>query len=121
MSKKNPKRQCPKHRVKMERKKTRFGPRFSCPVPGCTIACWGNGNPADDETRQARIDAHAAFDPLWQGGGMSKGHAYRDLSEYMGLPQRKTHIGCFDIEQCRLVLAFCEEKDHAKTNPINAG
>jgi len=107
--KKISKRQCQKHRTELESKMTRYGPRFSCPIPGCTIACWGNGNPADDKTRQARKDAHAAFDPLWEGGGMSKGDAYRDLSKYMGLPQKETHIGCFDIEQCKLVVAFCRK------------
>ncbi|MCJ7777782.1 MAG: DUF3268 family zinc-finger domain-containing protein [Sedimentisphaerales bacterium] len=110
MSKK-PKIRCPKHLCELQSKKTRYGNRLFCPEPGCTVVCWdgGTSTPADEETRQARRAAHAAFDPLWEGGQTSKGTAYKQLSEYMGLPQKETHIGCFDIEKCKLVLAFCEE------------
>ena len=110
MSKK-PKQRCPKHNVKLIAKKTRYGIRFSCPVSDCTVVCWNGGTstPADYETRQARRAAHAAFDPLWQGNGMSKGDAYKQLSEFMGLPKKETHIGHFNIAQCNRIIAFCEK------------
>jgi len=111
--KKNPKRYCPKHRERLEHKMTRYGPRLSCPVSGCTVVCWGGSTstPAAYETRQARHAAHMAFDPLWQSNGMSKGDAYKQLSEFMGLSKKETHIGLFDIEQCKLVVAFCEREE----------
>jgi len=108
-----PKIRCPKHLCKLKSKKTRFGNRLSCPEPGCTVVCWDGrtSTPADFETRQARYAAHVAFDPLWKGGLMTKGIAYKQLGEYMGLPQKETHIGHFDIEQCNRVIAFCEERE----------
>lgn len=108
MSKK-PKKSCPKHNIRLEAKTTRFGTRLSCPAEGCTVVCWdgGTSTPADYETRQARRSAHARFDPLWQEQGMTKGQAYKQLAEYMGLEQKETHIGHFSEEQCEQVLAFC--------------
>jgi len=105
-------KRCPKHNAKLKAKKTQYGIRLSCPINGCTVACWGGSTstPADYETRQARRAAHSAFDPLWRGNGMSKGIAYKQLSKFMGLQQKETHIGYFDIEQCNLVLAFCRER-----------
>jgi len=100
---------CPKHGIVLERKKTRYGIRLSCPVPGCTVVCWdgGTSTSADYETRQARMSAHAALDPLWQGDKLPRGYVYKKLSEFMGLTKKETHIGHFNIEQCQMVLEFC--------------
>ena len=100
---------CPKHGIVLERKKTRYGIRLYCSVSNCTVVCWdgGTSTPADYETRQARRAAHAAFDPLWRGNGMSKGSAYKKLSEFMRLPKKEAHIGYFTVEQCKMVLDFC--------------
>lgn len=59
------------------------------------------GTPANEALRRARNAAHAAFDPLWQCGGMSRSEAYRRLSVAMGIPKEKCHIAMFDEEQCR--------------------
>ena len=112
------KRLCLNHDVPLEAKRTRYGVRWGCPVEGCTVVCW-NGNTsmaADLQTRQARQAAHAAFDPLHQAGELTKGEAYKQLAAYMGLPQKKTHIGHFDIQQCLQVLAFCERKCQTRIN-----
>lgn len=70
------------------------------------------GRLADMELRELKKQAHAAFDPLWKEGRF-KGHrkaAYAWLSEQMGLPQEKTHIGMFDTAQCERVVQICQEE-----------
>lgn len=108
-----PKWVCPTHAEKMESRSTQFGVRYQCPVDGCTVAGWqgGTSTPADDATRAARIEAHAAFDPLWQvprnaGEKGVRTRLYRALAEYMGLAMADCHIGMFNVAQCSQVMAF---------------
>lgn len=118
MAKHEQKHRCPIHQVKLDPRQTRYGVRWSCPVEGCTVVCW-NGDtstPADDQTRQARHAAHAIFDPLWQRAGLSKGEAYKQLADYMGLTQKQAHIGRFTKEQCEQVLAFCRQSEVTHDN-----
>ncbi len=74
------------------------------------------GIPANAETKQWRIKAHTAFDPLWgrddQYVSNRQGNrivAYRWLAHQLGIPdwQRDCHIGMFNIEQCQQVIAAC--------------
>lgn len=65
------------------------------------------GRLANAELRRAKMAAHAAFDPLWKGGQMSRKKAYALLSEKMGLAPKDTHIGMFDVEQCHTVVLLC--------------
>lgn len=102
---------CPEHVKSLVATKTKYGTRNSCPVAGCTVACWdgSTSTPADEETRQARMDAHNAFDRLWKSGAFSRKKAYRKLAEFMGLKAEKTHIGLFNKYQARAVIEFCKE------------
>lgn len=43
-------------------------------------------------TREARIAAHLAFDPLWEHGLMPRHEAYRQLAVRMGMEPGKCHI-----------------------------
>jgi hypothetical protein len=65
------------------------------------------GRLANAELRKAKMAAHAAFDPLWKSGQMSRKKAYALLSEKMGLTPKETHIGMFDVEQCNAVVLLC--------------
>jgi len=65
------------------------------------------GRLANAELRRAKMQAHAAFDPLWKSGQMTRREAYRRLSEKMGLTPEETHIGMFDVEQCETVVILC--------------
>lgn len=58
------------------------------------------GTLADARLRNARIAAHAAFDPLWRGGGLNRTQAYLWLAKEMELPVD----ACFTMEQCAAVL-----------------
>lgn len=73
------------------------------------------GRPAGKDTRKARIDAHAAFDPLWQAkqrrDGLSKskarGAGYKWLGEQLGLDATVCHIAEMDGETARRVTQLC--------------
>ena len=125
MTEKIPKRKCPIHKAKLVSSKTRYGTRWSCPESGCTVVCWGSptSTPADLETRQARHRAHEVFDSLWKGDFsiMPKALAFKQLSEFMKLPQKDTHIGFFNIEQCQQVLLFCRQCRESKVENANNG
>lgn len=69
------------------------------------------GRLANAELRNWKRGAHAVFDPLWRRriiGNRQKAYAW--LSEQMGLPPEKTHIGMFDVDQCKQVIRLCKER-----------
>jgi len=65
------------------------------------------GRLANPQLRAAKREAHLAFDPLWRDMGMRRQAAYNWLANAMDLPLEKTHIGEFDVAQCRQVIALC--------------
>jgi hypothetical protein len=72
------------------------------------------GIPVDKATREARIQAHAAFDPLWRGKGSPfrgrRDAAYKWLQHTLGIRSRyQCHIGMFDAAMCGRVLEVCDE------------
>lgn len=75
------------------------------------------GRLANPELRLAKMAAHSAFDRIWRGK-MSRGAAYRWLAEQLGIEARDCHIGMFDVEQCRRVVAACEEAHGRQILPI---
>ena len=68
------------------------------------------GRLADKALRRVRQQAHAAFDPIWKCGKTSRTQAYRWLADKMGLPLDDTHIAKFTVEQCKQVVAICNEE-----------
>ena len=64
------------------------------------------GRLANAELRAAKIAAHAAFDPLWQSGRMKRQEAYGWLADQLKIAREHCHIGMFDVETCRLVVAI---------------
>lgn len=102
---------CPIHSAReLKSTNTMYGIRYDCPVPNCTVACWGGSTstPATLETRAARTRAHEVFDRLWRLGIFTRKIAYSKLAEFMNLPVIETHIGHFDTEQCNQVIDFSE-------------
>lgn len=70
------------------------------------------GRLANAELRYWKERAHAVFDPLWQRGRF-RGHrnaAYGWLTQKMGLPVEQTHIGMFDVAQCRKAIHIIENE-----------
>lgn len=75
---------------------------------------YGNGSRplgrlANAELRKAKSMAHAFFDPIWKDGLKKRGSAYAWLAEKLGIDSKDCHIGMFDVEQCKRVVAACKE------------
>ena len=70
------------------------------------------GRLADAALRREKSRVHRAFDPLWRDRGVfpSRTRAYKWLGRAMGLPKSETHIGLFDLDQCRQAVALCVAK-----------
>ena len=72
------------------------------------------GFPANEETRNWRMKAHAMFDPLWRldygNNIMSKSDRrkllYKKVSELMNLDPNLTHIAMFNVEQCQKLISL---------------
>lgn len=72
------------------------------------------GRLANKELRDAKQRAHAYFDILWRAK-MKKGYsktkarrlAYTWLSEELKIPFHLTHIGMFNLNECKRVVELC--------------
>lgn len=69
------------------------------------------GKLANAELRKWKMAAHDSFDLLWRNECApfyrKRKEAYKWLSEQLGLPKDQTHIGMFDIDKCKQVIAVC--------------
>lgn len=104
MGKKDP--LCIKHNCILGPESTRYGIRYVCPEPGCTVAWWprGTSTPADFNTRVMRIEAHDMFDRVWQSGILRRDAAYTALANHLKLSKKRCHIGMFDKQYCRKTI-----------------
>jgi ssDNA-binding Zn-finger/Zn-ribbon topoisomerase 1 len=97
-------------------KQGRYGRFWACPrFPACRgrhAAHQSSGLPMGVPTNEAGIrarrHAHAAFDPIWQRGGMTRRDAYRWLTKAMGAT-KQVHIGEMSVEECERVERLCAE------------
>jgi ssDNA-binding Zn-finger/Zn-ribbon topoisomerase 1 len=96
-------------------RESRWGKFWGCDRwPECdgTVGCHpGTSTPlgtmADKVTRSARIQAHDAFDALWEPLGKPyRKHAYRMLGEEFGIDE--PHIGEMDAEMCERVVEWAQ-------------
>lgn len=63
---------------------------------------------------RARIAAHAAFDPLWKTGHVSRGRAYEWLARQLGIPITACHMVLMDVAMCQRVVAICSDNWECK-------
>lgn len=102
-----------------------YGPVYACFPCGAWVGCHRGttrplGRLADAALRKAKIDAHDAFDRTWRALharrqapepgytlGRARASRYRRLAELLGIAPQDCHIGMFDIETCRRVVALC--------------
>lgn len=68
------------------------------------------GRLANKALRSAKIRAHAAFDPIWKSGEMSRADAYAWLAGAIGMSRQNCHIGMMDEDACRAVVAACKNR-----------
>jgi ssDNA-binding Zn-finger/Zn-ribbon topoisomerase 1 len=99
----------------MNLRNSRFGKFYGCSAyPKCkgTHGAHPDGRPlgipANKETKEARIRAHAAFDLLWKNGAMHRKSAYAWLRNAMNLEPDACHIGSFDKDQCAKVESLVQ-------------
>lgn len=94
-----------------------FGPLYVCRPCGARVGCHKGtyrplGTLADAECRDARKEAHSAFDPLWRPGAArlfrTRRRAYAWLAKKMSIPVNSCHIGEFNPGQCAAVMRHCE-------------
>ena len=64
------------------------------------------GRVAKRELRELKRQAHESFDPIWEEGHLPRIGAYEILSIAFDLPPEQTHIGMFDEDMCRTVIAL---------------
>jgi hypothetical protein len=67
------------------------------------------GRLANAELRKAKQAAHDAFDPLWQSGNVTRKAAYAWLAKKLNIEPVFCHIGMFDVDACRAVVAAVAE------------
>lgn len=65
------------------------------------------GVPAGPETREARKEAHAEFDRLWQTGKINRSEAYEWLAMTLDIPKKDCHIGSMMAPMARRVAELC--------------
>lgn len=92
---------------------------WRCPPCNAYVGCHPGttkplGRLANAALREAKIQAHAAFDPLWRTGWMGRHQAYGWLAMQLGLARDDCHIGLFDLDGCQRVVtasrAYIAEK-----------
>ena len=76
------------------------------------------GDLANEVLRLKRIETHQVFDAYWTERGMSRTQAYRWLAKKMHLPERKAHIGGFEMHQCQKLIDLCRTANKAKENDM---
>lgn len=82
---------------------------YRCEPCGAHVGCHPGttkplGRLANAELRKAKSAAHAAFDPLWKQGLMSRTKAYKWLSDALQIKPQDCHIGMMDVADCRRVV-----------------
>lgn len=73
---------------------THYGLRSEC----CGLWSWDGKPLASAEVHEARIAAHAAFDPLWKSGKRSRAQAYNLLAEAMDMKPKDCHMATMSLE-----------------------
>lgn len=74
------------------------------------------GRLANQQLRNAKRSAHAAFDPMWLAKvereqvskRQARNAAYKWLATCLGISLADCHIGMFDVAQCEQVIAICK-------------
>lgn len=64
------------------------------------------GRLANKELRYWKKKAHEHFDKIWKEGLLKRKKAYSELSTYLGIPRKYTHIGMFSVSTCKSVVEW---------------
>jgi hypothetical protein len=74
---------------------------------------------ANEDLRQARYEAHKAFEPLWKTGGMTREQAYTWLAGALQMDPQLCRINALSVAECRqaVELAKAEMTRIEQTDP----
>lgn len=91
-----------------------YGPIHYCEPCRAWVGCHKGtttalGRLANAELREWKKATHAVFDPIWKNGQCGRGELYKWLATRMDLPIEHTHVGMFDVAQCRPAISLLEE------------
>ncbi len=67
------------------------------------------GRVANAADRSLKIQAHAAFDPIWKSRRMSRAGAYAWLSKAISVPKQDCHMGWLPNDKLHEVIRVCKE------------
>lgn len=109
---------CPACKIAMTLRFGPYGPFYGCTnFPTCDYLVRVNGDtgecigePSDGATREARIEAHKAFDRLWNHfpdkklRNRARKIAYDWLRKQLKLSEEECHISLFDKNTCQEVI-----------------
>lgn len=65
------------------------------------------GNVANEVLRLKRRETHEIFDAFWRRKALTRTQAYQWLAGQLCLPEKKTHIGSFEMDDCQKVIDLC--------------
>ena len=108
---------CPVHGAELQRRDGMYGEFWGCPeYPGCDVTASHSKfdnryHVSTQVVRDARKQAHAIFDRLWQERHAPRGAAYRWLAEKLHIQnwQRDCHIQHFGFDACCEVVGLCAD------------
>lgn len=69
---------------------------------------------ADGHTRRLRQQAHAAFDPIWKGGSMSRSAAYAWLRNATGMTKKQCHMAWMSAAELSRVIDVCRHRESSR-------
>ncbi len=75
------------------------------------------GRLANSLLRQYKIRAHECFDPIWKEKYLTRQEAYKELGEFLDIPEEYTHIGMFNISTCKKVIEWSNDIMQIVTKP----
>ncbi|AUQ96001.1 hypothetical protein PhaeoP66_03259 [Phaeobacter inhibens] len=79
------------------------------------VANWGQqtrrrrGSGRNSDLKNARHEAHLAFDPIWRRGYMTRTQAYQWLAIQMQWPRGDCHMGMMTCDECKRVVQIARK------------
>lgn len=64
---------------------------------------------ADRRLRNAKMECHEYFDPLWRKGLVSRNQAYQMLAKRMGMTKGECHFGKMDLDTARRAIIAIQD------------
>ena len=104
-----------------------YGWMYICRPCDAYVGCYKGttkalGRLANAELRKFKHEAHGVFDFIRKKHFMKRAQAYTWLSKQLGTERDYTHIGMFDVDTCKKVIAVSNKYliERESTNKYNS-